>query len=211
MKKYILIALLSFFCNYILLAQPTVPAIKPIFGSITDYRDGKVYKTIKLGNKFWMAYNLNYNIPGSWCYEDSLDYCKTYGRLYSLEAAQKVCPPGWHLPSDTDWVALVNTLGGKKIAGGLMKEEENIHWEDPNFGATNQSGFRALPAGFRSSLTDQYLHLGSQAYFWSSTPVAGHENFYWYLFLDFDSDAAFIENITITDKNFGYSVRCMRN
>jgi uncharacterized protein (TIGR02145 family) len=194
----------------IISAQQSNPVIKPILGGFTDPRDGKYYKTIKLGNQVWMGYNLNYNIPGSWCYKDSADYCKTYGRLYSIEAALKACPIGWHLPSDSDWINLVNTLGGKNIAGGFMKEEGKTHWEDPNLYATNQSGFRILPAGYRSSFTEEYLHLGNEAYFWSSSPVKNQENYYWYLFIHYGSGAAFTENITLANKNSGYSVRCLK-
>ena len=79
------------------------------FGSFTDPRDGKTYKTVKIGNQVWMAENLNYDAgSGSWCYED----CSQYGRLYNWETAKGVAPQGWHLPSKSEFETLLNNLGG---------------------------------------------------------------------------------------------------
>jgi hypothetical protein len=90
-------------------------------GSFTDTRDGKVYKTVKIGNQIWMAENLNYEAEGSKCYDNNPANGQKYGRLYDWETAKKACPPGWHLPSDAEWQELVDFAGGKEIAGKKLK------------------------------------------------------------------------------------------
>ncbi len=92
-------------------------------GIFTDHRDGKCYKWIKIGSQIWMAENLNYlSSSGSWCYDDLISNCNIYGRLYDWETAMTACPIGWHLPSSEEWESLTLYLGGKKVAGGKMKE-----------------------------------------------------------------------------------------
>jgi len=88
-------------------------ATKSLNGSFTDYRDGKTYKTVRIGNQTWMAENLNFNNLNSWC-----NQCETYGRLYNYEAALTSCPSGWHLPSDDEWSILMSNCGGENVAGG---------------------------------------------------------------------------------------------
>src|SRR5215469_10890371 len=91
------------------------PAIT--YGSFTDSRDSKTYRTVVIGTQTWMAENLNYNATGSKCYNDSTQYCDLYGRLYDWTTAMAgvssssanpsgvlgICPVGWHLPSDAEW------------------------------------------------------------------------------------------------------------
>lgn len=120
-------------------------------GSFIDKRDGRSYKFVKIGTQIWMAQNLIYKIDDSFCHSrnnDSILY-NTYGRIYTFEMAKDACPPGWHLPSVSDWEQLINYLGGKKVAPDKMKEEGIAHWELNKTG-TNSSGFTALPAGFCS-------------------------------------------------------------
>jgi len=131
-----------------------------------DVRDGKVYKTVVINNQTWMAENLNFVTENSWCYNDDAKNCEKYGRLYSLDAALKACPNGWRMSDDNDWSALVNTLGAKQITGGILKETGTANWKTPNTGATNSSGFSAIPAGLK--LTDgKYTNEGTMASFWS--------------------------------------------
>jgi uncharacterized protein (TIGR02145 family) len=133
-------------------------------GEFTDSRDGQVYKWVKIGNQVWMAENLNYETPNSWWYDNNSANGDIYGRLYTWAAAmngesssnsvpsgvQGVCPDGWHLPSDAEWTVLTDYLGGESVAGGKMKEAGTVHWNSPNTGATNSSGFTA--PDFRKNL-----------------------------------------------------------
>jgi hypothetical protein len=101
----------------------TIPPSTVTFGTLTDERDGKTYKTVKIGNQTWMAENLNYNTsPNSpsmycTCYKDSASYCDKYGRLYAWDVAKKACPTGWKLPDMADWNRLITNVGGEAIAG----------------------------------------------------------------------------------------------
>jgi len=110
-------------------------------GSLTDSRDGKDYKTVKLDKQTWMAENLNYNANGSKCYDNSESNCQKYGRLYDWNAAMNVCPKDWHLPSDKEWEALVNFAGGA-IAGNMLKASSG--WIE-NGNGVDATGFSALP------------------------------------------------------------------
>ncbi|HPS72367.1 MAG TPA: FISUMP domain-containing protein [Bacteroidales bacterium] len=91
--------------------------INPVFSTMTDYRDGKTYKTVTLGTQTWMIENLNYEIKGSTCYDNSSDNCSKYGRLYTWNQANKACPKGWHLPSFEEWDQLNNYLCAQKQHG----------------------------------------------------------------------------------------------
>lgn len=144
-----------------------------VYGSFTDPRDGQTYVTVKIGNQEWFAENLKINIgnqpphPGFWfCYDDNPSNCSTYGKLYEYYGANLAIPSGWHLPSLDEWNTLISYLG--ENAGGKMKETGYEHWQEPNEGATNESGFTALPGGYRPGL-DAYLGIGVRAIWWTST------------------------------------------
>ncbi len=147
-----------------------------VYGSMTD-RDGNTYKTIPIGTQTWMVQNLKttkYNdgtsIPlvmdtGSWsnlstpgyCWQvNDLAYRVTYGLLYNWYTVNtgKLCPKGWHVPSDAEWTKLTDYLGGENIAGGKLKESGFRHWNSPNTGATDESGFKAFPGGIRLNNPD---------------------------------------------------------
>lgn len=140
----------------------------PGMPTITDPRDGQVYPTVKIGSQCWLQKNMNYKTGNSWCYGDNSTNCDTYGRLYDWKTALKVCPKGWHLPSDDEWSTLTTFLGGEGVAGGKMKEAGTSHWASPNEGAANSSGFTALPGGYRR-YNGNFANLTYAANFWSST------------------------------------------
>ena len=79
---------------------------------VVDMRDGKKYKTVKIGSQTWMAENLNYETQDSYCYENDESNCSKYGRLYTWTAAKKACPSGWHLPSKAEFETLFSSVGG---------------------------------------------------------------------------------------------------
>ena len=156
------------------------------YGSLIDKRDGQVYKTVVIGEQTWMAENLNYAylLPDSLrhfdsasaCYNDSLEYCDKYGRLYSFDVIEKVCPDGWHLPSMDEWEVLFDAVGGMNIASEKLIS---------SYGWKNQSDvddgycFSVLPGGYRPSV---FNDLGVGEALWTSTwyDSNGFQNVYFY-------------------------------
>ena len=160
------------------------------YGTFIDSRDGNSYNWVGIGHQIWMAENLNYftehgsSVPSAWYDSSYADYADTYGRLYRAYKACNVCPYGWHLPEDNEWQELINYLGGESVAGGKMKETGTFHWKSPNIGATNSSGFTALPGGGCYG-TGNFSGMGWYACFWSSTKVGGS---LWYRSLHYNDD-----------------------
>lgn len=148
------------------------------------------YKTVKIGTQEWMAENLNVSnyrngddIPqvqdknawanltsGAWCYyENKSENGKIYGKLYNWYAVNDprgLAPKGWHIPSDAEWAILTDHLGGRFEAGGKLKATKL--WKNPNAGASNSSGFTALPAGLRY-VNGDFTYLGTYGCFWTSS------------------------------------------
>ena len=161
--------------------------------TFTDSRDGTVYKAVTIGNQVWMAENLKATMfsdgtaiplvtdntmwaglttPAySWYNNDKDTYGPTYGALYNWYTVNtgKLCPTGWHVPSYAEWNTLVNYLGGYMVAGGKLKEAGTAHWNSPNTGATNSSGFSALPGGERVDVNGSFIWIGYAGGWWSST------------------------------------------
>ncbi len=170
------------------------------YGTMTD-QDGNEYKTITIGTQTWMAENLRTTkyrdgseIPnvtdntkwvelatGAYCnYNNttSSDTIATYGRLYNWYAvtdSRNIAPEGWHLPTETEWRILIDYLGGFGVAGGKMKETGATHWDTPNTGATNESGFTALPSGnrsdWRTTPIGRFVNMSRSTYYWGTTPI----------------------------------------
>ncbi len=177
------------------------------YGSLTDARDGKTYKTVKIGSQTWMAENLNYEygidktygtVVGNQmllktaknglcgCYDNAPANCRKYGRLYTWAAAREACPAGWHLPSDAEWDALKRFVAGSLFggetdsAGYALKSESGWEENEGKRGGSDAVGFVALPAGFRygDGTFDGVLEL---AYFWGSTENGAIYAYYRYL------------------------------
>ena len=138
--------------------------------TLTDTRDGQVYRTVTIGNQIWMAENLNYKTDSSFCYNDSAEYCAKYGRLYIWDAAMDACPDGWHLPDSTEWNTLFSAVGGKSTAEEVLKSTSGWVGEKGEArNGTDNYGFAALPAGVRDERGGLFSREGGTAKFWSST------------------------------------------
>ena len=196
--------------------------------TITDI-DGNVYHTVTIGTQVWLVENLKttkyndgteipfivdtaeawyeLNKPGYCWYNDDITNKDTTGALYNFHALNtgKLCPKGWHVPTDKEWTILIDYLGGEKVAGGKMKESGTSHWLSPNTGATNASGFTALHAGFRGKTGFIPLSIGT-ALFWSSTAFDEIDG--WTRYLLFDSEAIGRNN---GGKYHGFSIRCLKD
>ena len=175
------------------------------FFELRDLRDGKVYKVVKIGDQLWTAENLRAknSFDGSSitmrCNSDeSRDFCADYGGLYTWEDAKKACPSGWHLPTKSDWEALVDTIDAKnKVAGKMLKSYDFWNGED-------RYGFNALPAGYWDG--DDYYGFGEYTIFWSSTEKAKSSAHVFMLYGEYDA-AAFSDQL-MTD---AVSVRCVQD
>ena len=129
-------------------------------------------------------------------------------RLYNWSIATKLCPAGWHLPTDDGWTTLVTYLGGRNIAGGKMKETGTMHWYPPNIEATNESGFTALPGGAFVSMGNEgfFITVGISGSWWSSTEFK--KSVAWNRHLSFDFG---IINRISSNKGDCFSVRCLKD
>lgn len=185
---------------------------------------GNLYNIVNIGTQTWMAenlkttkYNDNTDIPYApnkeiWASMLSPGFCwydynesdnkDLYGGLYNFYAVNtgKLCPDGWHIPYDSEWAKLTSYLGGALKAGGPMKTTGTIFWKTPNEGATNESGFSALPGGYCIS-DGTFGNLGSEGYFWTGSGSL-------YRMVDYSST-----RITSGEavSAYGLSVRCMKD
>lgn len=196
------------------------------YGTMTD-QDGNVYKTVTIGTQTWMAENLRttkYNdgtaIPlltdntalsslssGAYCNynnTNNTDTIATFGRLYNWYTVNtgKLAPIGWHVPTNAEWTTLTDYLGGTGVAGGKMKETGTTHWSSPNTGATNETGFTALPGGHGRTFDG----IGYGGYWWSATD--GGAELACYCFMHY-----YYSNVSrlYNYKEVGLSVRCVRD
>lgn len=190
-------------------------------GTFADNRDGQTYEFVVIGNQTWMAENLNYITPDSWCYADSISNCDMYGRLYNWKAAMTACPDSWHLPSDEEWKILERFIGMTKEEadiflyrgegkGTILKSKSawgSINNQDSEY---NKIGFNALPSGFRMYPTDgSFVGKTKDARWWTSSTDVWEGTTYAFrrcIYFDktgIDRDAA--------TRSLGFSVRCVKN
>jgi uncharacterized protein (TIGR02145 family) len=167
-------------------------------GTFIDSRDAKTYQTVKIGNQEWMAENLNYETENSYCYNDSTENCKKYGRLYTWEAALNACPSGWHLPTIEEFETLISNFGGKEYAGKKLKSLTGWNGVD-------KYGFNVLPAGSRG-LDGRFSYAGMLANFWSATATESDESYARELYLNSSDEEAYLSH---SDEDNAYSVRCL--
>jgi len=169
--------------------------------TFTDPRDGKTYKTVKIGRQTWMAENLNYEAEGSKCYNNDPANATKYGRLYDWETAKKACPPGWHLPSNKEWQTLVDFAGGNSV-GRILKSSSG--WNN-NGNGTDDFGFAAFPGGDGDS-KGNFFNVGNYGSYWSSTDL--NANYAYDLSMNFSSVNV---NSNYYYKTNLYSARCVRD
>lgn len=194
------------------------------YGTVTD-NDGNTYKTIRIGGQTWMAENLrttklkdgtaialmtdavgwtNLTTPGYTWYGGNSD---VYGALYNWHTVKtgKLCPDEWHVPSDSDWTILIDHLGGEDLAGTKLKEAGITHWLSPNPVTANESGFTALPGGFRN-LNGTYSNVRRYGYWWSSTERSASDSWARSLYFGYNNS----DRVSSSIKS-GFSVRCVKN
>jgi uncharacterized protein (TIGR02145 family) len=194
MKRLLLILVLGGFIYNVTAQQ---------IGTFTDPRDGKTYKTTKIGKQTWMAENLAYKVDtGCWAYSFNVTNVIKYGYLYAWETAKTVCPKGWHLPSDAEWKTLTKYLGGDSIAGEKLKSQTG--WDNSENG-TNTVGFSALPGGYFSD-EGYFNYIGGCGNWWSSTEYETIGA--WYCYIGCLESGV---NRTTGLKESCYSVRCLKN
>jgi uncharacterized protein (TIGR02145 family) len=205
--------------------------VSKTYGSLTD-QQGNIYRTIQIGTQEWMAENLKTTIyrngdPVSnvtdrltWFESTTGAYCDfnnesgndcPYGKLYNWYAAsdnRNICPTGWHVPSESDWVDLQNQLGGIAVASVKLRSTGVQFWQFFNEGATNESGFSALPGGYRAAAPQlDFYNLGYNGFWWSSTSATSTLANYRGL-----SNINGNQLLTgATNKYFGHSVRCIKD
>jgi len=203
------------------------------YGTMRD-QEGNEYKTITINSRVWMAENLKTSMyrngdqitemadrsawvsttSGAWCHinNDPETECP-YGKLYngySVIDPRGLCPTGWYVAGEGDYIQLQNHLGGMSVAGGKMKSTGNFYWASPNTSATNSCGFSALPAGYRnfeSCGCEDFRDYSNSTFFWTSTR---HDS-------GIDS---YVTSLSSTDASiaigngffykFGLSVRCIK-
>jgi uncharacterized protein (TIGR02145 family) len=193
-------------------------------------KDGNVYKTVSIGSQVWMAENLKATkylngdpigttvSPASdistestpkyqWPSNGSESNVSAYGRLYTWYAitdSRNVCPAGWRVPTNEEFTTLMTYLNGDDVAGGKLKETGTAHWISPNTGATNETGFTALPGGYRG-YEGLYHYVGYTAYFWSGTEIDAGNASYRGLYYNGTYD----HNLS-NSKKVGFAVRCIK-
>lgn len=199
---------------------------------VTDI-DGNIYHTVTIGTQVWMVENLKVThyrngdaIPnvtdnaswsgltsGAYCWynNDEASYKTTYGAIYNWYAvndSRSICPVGWHVPSDFEWTVLTTYLGGESVAGGKLQESGTTHWNSPNEGATNETGFSALPGGWRN-LVGSFYFIGSQGNWGSSTENQVQNQKFYSRSIDQYTGVSVLRNNL--DKKSGVSIRCIKD
>jgi len=200
------------------------------FVACTD-GDNNNYPSVTIGTQVWMAANLkttmynagnvitsvtdntawSTNTTGAYCnYSNTLANSDIYGRLYNWYVVaptnpKKVCPVGWHVPTDAEWTTLTTYLGGASVAGGKLKETTTTHWSSPNTGATNETGFTALPGGYRD-VSGSFGLIGIYGFWWSSS-ISGTTYALYRDIINSNGSIAGGDN----DQHAGSYVRCLKD
>ena len=213
----------------------SVDSGEPVFGELTDARDGRVYKTVKLGSQEWMAENLNYAAEGSLCYENDEKNCEKYGRLYNWEVAldtsnrgcgdnfsgcrlrsdfhprEGVCPDGWHVPEHAEWdtlFAYADAHGEGESAADALQAYYRDDYLEKTY-SSDRFGFNVVPAGVFNG--NEFSGLGTSTEFWT----ASIETTDWLSYISITpSTIHFVKgsgsNVYMTHISHAVSVRCVK-
>jgi len=176
------------------------PQEKKIEGeAFTDSRDGKKYKTVVIGERTWMAENLNYEAKGSKCYKNDFSNCDKYGRLYNWNTANEACPSGWHLPNREEWA-----IGGYVGSIYTGKKLKSMSGWDKDGNGTDDYGFSALPGGLGGA-TGRFDGVGEFGSWWSATE--GKTNNAYFVAMD-DGGGVGMDDV---HKSALLSIRCVQD
>jgi uncharacterized protein (TIGR02145 family) len=206
--------------------------------SVAKDLDGNFYRTITIGKQVWMVDNLrttkyndgteivqpsdsaewNNNTSGAFCWYPGMDNTNkvVYGALYNQYAVKtgKLAPEGWHVSSLQDWIALTEHLGGESEAGGKLKESGYLHWCTPNTGATNLSGFTAVPGGYttKSNFNNMpgFNGMSYAGNWWTPSESEGAPDYMYAFEIDYYSKKVYRKG-RFTGSYDGYSVRCVKD
>ena len=184
-------------------------------GAVTDI-DGNVYHSVVIGTQTWMVENLKTThyrdgspIATTWglsigAWIDNMD-ASVYGHLYNGYAAvaSNLAPLGWHIPTDAEWTTLINYLGANPAS--QLKEVGTTHFFPDNADATNSTGFTALPGGYATQ-AGAFGDARNSVIFWSSTVFDSNEGYIW-----FQRGSGNVYIGAPLDKNFGLSIRCIKD
>jgi uncharacterized protein (TIGR02145 family) len=215
-------------CTHSLVAtttQTTTICLTPCPSTPVVQYGGQYYDPVLIGTQCWFAQNMNIGIRivnnqaqsnnsmiEKYCYDDDEHNCDIYGGLYlwdetmqyeTAEGAQGICPSGWHVPTQSEYTTLWNFLGATN-RGGKMKEVGTEHWWSPNTGASNSSGFTALPGG-RTSGLNYFISLHEFAFLLTSSQQSGMPMFMKLMYDSGEFQGGYSSNA------IGYSVRCLKN
>ena len=216
-------------------SSSSIDSGEPVFGELTDARDGRVYKTVKLGSQEWMAENLNYAAEGSLCYENDEKNCEKYGRLYNWEVAldtsnrgcgdnfsgcrlrsdfhprEGICPDGWHVPEHAEWdtlFAYADAHGEGESAGDALQAYYRDDYLEKTY-SSDRFGFNVVPAGVFNG--NEFSGLGTSTEFWT----ASIETTDWLSYISITpSTIHFVKgsgsNVYMTHISHAVSVRCVK-
>lgn len=202
--------------------------VEPNVDKIAD-GDGNIYTSVTIGTQTWLSENLktttlndgtpiqnitnntdwsSLTTPGYCWYNNSAINKNTYGALYNWHTigTDKICPTGWHVAGRTEWVSLIDFLGGTEEAGPKVKEVGTSHWQSPN-NSTNETKFTALPGGFRQ-MDGRFMTLGIQGFWWTANELNEDVTWAWYYMIANAGNGMYLNN---NYKKYGYSVRCIKD
>jgi uncharacterized protein (TIGR02145 family) len=187
-----------------------VQSIKDEFNTFVDDRDGQKYRTVDIGEKTWLAENLNYEVEGSWWYEDEPRSGEEFGRLYTWEAALAACPEGWHIANVVDWQELAESVGGTwlSIGGGPTGDGSTETFEKLIDGG--ESGFDALLGGTRDPRFNDFFDKMQNGYYWGQSPD-GNELYTYGFSAKMGRRIVRFRVTDEVDRASAFSCRCVRN